>query len=120
MLPGEGAQLLDHLFSRQRLALRLELGVQLAHTAGGWRTRLRVDGRRGRHSQPSGRNLVEKELHHGPKLVIDCRKKGDSAGTEENYLAVLHIDPNHMDGNHNYGLLLGSLGKINVALKRFK
>ena len=54
------------------------------------------------------------------KQAVDAHKAGQLQEAHRLYAAILKVQPNHPDANHNTGLLNVGVGKIELALQFFK
>ena len=52
--------------------------------------------------------------------AVDAHKAGQSQEAHRLYAAILKVQPQHPDANHNTGLLTVGFGKIELALPFFK
>ena len=53
-------------------------------------------------------------------LGIEAHKAGKAQEADRYYTAILKVQPDHPDANHNMGVLAVSLGKIKEALPFFE
>ena len=54
------------------------------------------------------------------KLGIEAHKSGRVQDADRYYSAVLEVEPDHPDANHNMGILAVGIGKIEQALLFFE
>ena len=60
--------------------------------------------------------LVKQALQKG----ITAHKAGKAQEASQYYTAILKVQPNHPDANHNMGVLAVGIGKVQEALPFFK
>ena len=63
---------------------------------------------------------MDMSIEHTLQEAIEAHKAGNLQEAEVGYRAVLDIQPNHPDANHNLGVLAVSMNKPEVALLLFK
>ena len=63
---------------------------------------------------------MELTLDQALKKGIEAHKAGKLEEADRYYTAILKVQPNHPDANHNLGVLAVGLGKVQEALPFFK
>ena len=58
-------------------------------------------------------------LDEALKLGIEAQKSGDIEEADRYYTAILGVNPNHPDANHNLGILAVSIHKVEQAIPFF-
>ena len=59
---------------------------------------------------------IDQSLQRG----VGAHKAGDLNEADKFYTAILKVQPQHPDANHNMGVLAASIGKVREALPYFK
>ena len=54
------------------------------------------------------------------RLGVEAHKAGKVQDADRYYTAILEMDPNHPDANHNMGVLAVGIGKLEVSLPFFE
>ena len=54
------------------------------------------------------------------KKGVEAHKAGKVQEADRYYTAILQVQPNHPDANHNMGVLAVGIGKVTEALPFFK
>ena len=63
---------------------------------------------------------MELTIEQALQQAVEAHKAGKLQDAEHMYRAILQVQPNHPDANHNLGVLAVSVNKAEVALPLFK
>jgi len=63
---------------------------------------------------------MELTLDQALKKSVEAHKAGKLQEADRYYTAILKAQPNHPDANHNKGVLVFGLGKVQEAIPFFK
>ena len=64
--------------------------------------------------------MTELKITDALKLGVEAHKAGKIKEADRYYTAILKVQPNHPDANHNLGVLAVSVNKIGQAIPLFK
>ena len=64
--------------------------------------------------------MSEISIGEALRLGVDAHKAGRVQEADRYYTAVLKVDPNHGDANHNMGVLAVGIGKADLAIPFFE
>ena len=64
--------------------------------------------------------MAKLTINQALQQAVDAHKAGQLQEAHRLYAAILKVQPNHPDANHNMGLLTVGFGKIELALQFFK
>ena len=63
---------------------------------------------------------MELTVNQALQKGIEAHKSGNAQEAERYYTAILKVNPEHPDANHNIGVLAVNVGKLEQALPSFK
>ena len=72
------------------------------------------------HNQNKKKAIMKLTLLEALEKGVQAHKSGHLAKADQYYTAILKVQPDHSDANHNLGVLAVGIGKIEGALPFFK
>ena len=64
--------------------------------------------------------MSEVTIEEALRLGVEAHKAGKAQEADRYYTAIIKVQPNHPDANHNIGVLAAGIGNIEQALSFFK
>ena len=64
--------------------------------------------------------MAEVSISEALQLGVEAHKAGKAQEADRYYTAILQVQPDHPDANHNMGVLAAGLNKLELALPFFK